>query len=322
MKDRPEGVEESDLVAVLADGWGVEATSMTYVPLGAGSYHWSVAQDGGRNVFVTVDDLGAEEGSRDAAFDALGRAFGTALALRRDAGLEFVVAPLPGRSGSTVWRLGSRYGVSVYLLVAGHAGQFGAHPPRDRAEMVALLARLHAATPVVATGAPRAGLALPGRDGLEHALTHLDHEWVGGPFAEPARRLLARRRQHVRGLLGDFDRLVEQVRADAPAWVITHGEPHPGNVIRGTAGLMLVDWDTVQIAPPERDLWMLAGDSGDVLADYALATGRPVTPAGLALYRRWWDLADIAIYVDELRRPHRATEDITASWRYLTGYLE
>lgn len=67
---------------------------------------------------------------------------------------------------------------------------------------------------------------------------------------------------------------------------------------------------------------MLAGDSGDVLADYALATGRPVTPAGLALYRRWWDLADIAIYVDELRRPHRATEDITASWRYLTGYLE
>ncbi|MBX6722098.1 MAG: phosphotransferase, partial [Dactylosporangium sp.] len=34
-----------------------------------------------------------------------------------------------------------------------------------------------------------------------------------------------------------------------------------------------------------------------------------------------WTLADIAAYVDELRGPHRATEDTAASLRYLAGYL-
>ncbi|WP_405151120.1 aminoglycoside phosphotransferase family protein [Sphaerisporangium sp. NBC_01403] len=322
MRDRPEGVEEAALVSALADGWGVEARSATYLPVGAGSYHWAVADGGGRQRFVTVDDLGFEDGSREAAFGALGRAYDTALALRRDAGLGFVVAPIPARTGSTVWRLDSRYAVSVFPMVDGEAGQFGAHRPQDLAEVVELLAELHQATPAVAAGAPRADLALPGRDRLQDALRDLDGEWAGGPFSEPARRLLAARADYVERSLGDFDRLVEQVRGTAADWVVTHGEPHPGNLIRGAAGLRLVDWDTVQVAPPERDLWMVAGDSGGVPAAYTRATGRPVHPAGLALYRLWWDLADIAIFVDELRRPHGTGEDITASWTYLKGYLE
>ncbi|MFJ2033753.1 phosphotransferase [Streptosporangium sp. NPDC087985] len=322
MRDRPEGVEETELVSVLADGWGVEVRSANYLPLGAGSYHWAVVDSGGQAFFVTVDDLGVEDGSREAAFGALGRAFDTALALRRDAGLGFVVAPIPSRTGSTVWRLDPRYAVSMFPMVEGEAGHFGAHRPEDRAEVVELLVELHQATPVIAADAPRTDLTLPGRDRLQDALNDLDRDWAGGPFSESARRLLAARADHVERLLGDFDRLVEQVRGTTAAWVVTHGEPHPGNLIRGAAGLRLVDWDTVQVAPPERDLWMVAGDSDDVLADYTRATGRPVAPAGLALYRLWWDLADIAIFVDELRRPHRAGEDITASWTYLRGYLE
>lgn len=129
-------------------------------------------------------------------------------------------------------------------------------------------------------------------------------------------------RDRLARLLADFDRLVEQVRQTSGDWVVTHGEPHPGNVIRGATGLHLVDWDTVQVAAPERDLWMLSGDSEEVLVAYARATGRPVAAAGLALYRLWWELADIAIFVAELRAPHRATQDITASWTYLNGYLQ
>ena len=40
-------------------------------------------------------------------------------------------------------------------------------------------------------------------------------------------------------------------------WVVTHGEPHPVNVMQTDAGRVLIDWDTVAIAPPERDLWMV-----------------------------------------------------------------
>ncbi|GAA4596335.1 hypothetical protein GCM10023194_68250 [Planotetraspora phitsanulokensis] len=334
MRDRPAGLAEAELMVALTEGWGIEPHSVEYLPVGAGSYHWSVLDRRGTASFVKVDDLGVDVAGRDEAFDRLGRSFATALALHRDAGLDFVLAPVATATDAPVMRLTSRYALSVYPMVAGAAGDFGAHRPEDRVEVVDLLAELHEATPIVADTASRADLVLPGRDRLEEALRDLDREWTGGPHAEPARELLSVHGGRVRRWLADFDRRVDQVRNTAAAWVVTHGEPHPGNVMRTPAGVRLIDWDTVQIAPPERDLWMLtpalarmlgddpAGDADDVIARYTRATGRTVTSAGLALYPLWWRLADIAVFVDELRRPHGTGEDIAASLTYLSGYLE
>lgn len=92
---------------------------MEYRPVGFGSYHWAVADDDGRRLFVTVDDLGGEEGSRKAAFNSLAQAFETALTLRRQAGLEAGrpgvrgrADPLPDRSSPAAARFAVR-GVGV-----------------------------------------------------------------------------------------------------------------------------------------------------------------------------------------------------------------
>lgn len=315
MKDRPEGVSDEDLAAALAQGWGLDVRSVAYRPVGFGSYHWAV-DTGSRRLFATVDVLHDAPAAR---LRLLGQALGTALALHRDAGLHFVVAPLPDAAGAPLRPLGDRHAVALFPLVEGEAGEFGPHPPQDRPEVLDLLVRLHAAD----VDAPRTELALPGRADLDEALSALDRPWQGGPYAEPARALLAGRATHVRALLAEFDRLADTVGSDSAPWVVTHGEPHPGNVIRGPRGLHLIDWDTVRLAPPERDLWMLGGDpaqlGGDpsLLAAYTRATGRALSPAALALYPLWWTLADIAVYVRTLRAPHRATPDITASWTYL-----
>ena len=331
MRDRPVGVSDGDLVAALAAGWGLDVRAVEYRPVGFGSYHWAVragdarddvqagdgsAPDAGpREFFVTVNALSGEPST---ALRELGRAFDTALALRRDAGLEFVVAPVPDRTGATVRPLGSGHCLSLFPLVDGVAGDFGPHRSEDLPGMLDLLVRLHRAE--AAPGTPSIAVVLPGRDDLDAALRDLGRAWTGGPYAEPARVLLSRRAAHLHDLLGQFDRLAGQVRDTSGSWVVTHGEPHPGNVIRGPEGLRLIDWDTVRLAPPERDLWMLDGDE-DLLACYARATGHRVSPAALALYRLWWDLADIAVYVSELRGPHEATQDTTAAWTYLVGYL-
>ena len=109
--------------------------------------------------------------------------------------------------------------------------------------------------------------------------------------------------------------------------MITHGEPHPGNVIRlpgrhpargeaGQAGarLALIDWDTVGLAPPERDLWMVATESGDEVRRYAELTGRPVDPAVLEFYRLRWALDDLSCFVRDLRAPHRRTPGAEDNW--------
>src|SRR5437762_1010282 len=64
------------------------------------------------------------------------------------------------------------------------------------------------------------------------------------------------------------------------ALVVTHSEPHPGNVIRTRAGLTVIDWDTVALVPRERDVCILQGRA-DALARYCARTGAPLDPGAL-----------------------------------------
>jgi hypothetical protein len=82
-----------------------------------------------------------------------------------------------------------------------------------------------------------------------------------------------------------------------------------------------VDWDFVQLAPPERDLWELAETDPSVLAAYTEATGTVVDSNALALFRMWYDLAEIAGYIELFRAAHGDTEDTAESWRNLEYFL-
>jgi len=319
------GIEERELRRVLADGWRIDAAAVEYAAVGGGSYHWLVRDREGDRRFVTVDDLdqkGWLGDTRDAVFEGLQKAMGTALALRSRATLRFVVAPIPTLGGETVRRLGSGHAVAVFPFLDGTAGTFGqVLSQRERAELVDMLAALHRSTPAAA-GASVCQLKLPRRRALEAALNELDQPWRGGPFGERVRALLAARRDQLRLLLESFDQLAGRVAATGLEPVITHGEPHGGNLVRVGTELLLVDWDTVGLAPPERDLWMVVSETGEGTARYTDATGRPVDPAALALYRLRWALDDISIFVRQLRSPHRHSADTEHWWAGLQHYME
>jgi spectinomycin phosphotransferase len=155
---------------------------------------------------------------------------------------------------------------------------------------------------------------VPGRRHLESGLAEVNETWAGGPFSEPARQALARHASDVAGLLALFDRLSREVARGSTEWVVTHGEPHAVNVIRNDERYLLVDWDTVAVAPPERDLWMLVGDTGGDADTYRDATGHQPVPAALDFFRLGWDLGDLAAYTEVLRSPHRNSEDTVKAY--------
>jgi Phosphotransferase enzyme family len=291
---RPSGLDETTLPGALAEAWEADVRALEYVPVGAGSYHWSAALGDGTRRFVTVDDLDMKPWlgeTRDAAFEGLRRAFDTAATLR-DAGLDFVVAPMRARDGTTVRRLDARHSVALFPFVDGEpTGIFHHETQEERAAVAALLAQLHAATPAVASVARRFELDIPGRASLETALVELDQPWNSGPFAERARRTIAEHAADVHAALAHVDRLAAEISPSG--WVVTHGEPHARNVLRGGRRRAIVDWDTVALAPAERDLWFV--EDGQA--------------AGLSYFRLAWDLADLAAYLDALRRPHEENED-------------
>jgi Ser/Thr protein kinase RdoA (MazF antagonist) len=317
MRDEPAGLDERELIAACRDGWAIDVTAIEYLPVGAGSYHWSVTDRRGARWFVKVDHVPGED-----ALEQLRASLTTALALHRDAGLDFVLAPVPAADGSVLRRLTFPYAQTVFPMIVGTTPGFGPHRREDLPEMIGLLTRLHRATPAVVHLAPRTGLRLPGREGLHEALADLGRPWTTGPYAEPARDLLSAHAAGVERWLADFDRLAGEVAAGPAPWVVTHGEPHPGNVLRTPAGTRFIDWGTVEIAPPERDLWMLTTAFTDMLGADPVGSDIPgINPAAVAYYRRRWELGDVVAYLDVLRRPHSTSADAAAALHFLTGNL-
>jgi spectinomycin phosphotransferase len=323
VRSEPEDIEESSVVAALRDSWGFDVAEANYAPVGAGSYHWKVVDKAGLRGFATVDDLDHKVwlgDTRDEAFDGLRGAFDVAVALR-EGGLRFVVAPVPAREGGSLRRLDERHAVALFPFVDGAAGEFGYFEGdhAGRSAVLAMLAELHESTLAVATDIRTSGLDLPGRHHLESALRALDETWAGGPLSEPARQAVRSSAAELAELLALADRLAAAARRRGGDWVVTHGEPHAGNVMQTAEGRVLVDWDTVALAPRERDLWMLVAGGADEAADiYAGATGTRPDDAALDFFRLTWELKDLAEYVNALRLPHREDDDTTSAYRALT----
>jgi aminoglycoside phosphotransferase (APT) family kinase protein len=317
----PDGLEARSVIDGLRDGWDFDVDGAEYAAVGGGSYHWVVADETGLRCFVTVDDLDQKAWlgpTRAAAFDGLRRAFDTSVALR-DAGLPFVVAPIPTRQGGSLRRLGSRYAIALFPFVEGEAGEFGYYENDEdgRRAVVAMLAELHEATAAAGSAVRTVGFDLPGRDHLEVALLDLDEAWTGGPLSEPAREAVRDSASVIAELLALADRLAADAQTRGGGWVVTHGEPHAANVMRAGKGRFLVDWDTVALAPPERDLWMPVVGGADAAARYLRATGTQVDEAALDFFRLTWDLKDLAEYLNVLRSPHQENDDTVRHYQAL-----
>ncbi len=238
------------------------------------------------------------------------------------AGLEFVVAPLRTTEGRSVRRLDDRYSIALLPFVDGVAGAFG--DARDRAARNDLLDRLielHRASDRVRGAAPVIDLELAERPAIAAAFAHMDEPWTGGPYSDRTRTWLYLHAADLSELVRKLEGLVQRTEAAVGRRVITHGEPHPGNVIQTPARLVLIDWDTAGLALPERDLWLVVDDADDC-ERYAEATGHRPDPNALALFALRWQLADIGIYLDVLRSPHVESADTEQSWLNLDRCLQ
>lgn len=298
------------VVGELLSRWGLEASTVEHAALGFGSHHWVAETTAGR-WFVTGDRVGT-------AGAGLERALAVARALA-DRGHDHVVAPLRSRAGAVLERHGP-WAVAVYPWLAGETLPDPMSPTHAH-EALRLVAAVHGDTEAVRDLAPVDDLALPSRASLESALQDLSRPWSGGPYAEPVRELLA---PHV-GLLLDrlaaYDALVALLGDSRDTWVLTHGEPHARNLIRTSAGLRLIDWDTAMLAPPGRDLFHLDPTGGEMAQAYAELTGRPVRQDELGFHRLRWALGEVADFTGWLRADHTDDADTRIAWASLQEEL-
>ena len=316
MRAKPPEIDEAELQRLLASEWHFVATSLSFEPLGAGSHHWIASDRDGSRRFVTVDDLRLKPWlgpDLDTRFEGLKNGYAIAARLHEH-GLGFVVGPIPTSRGEAFVRMNERFTVALFPFVEGSAGDFDELPETpERTAMLRMWAELHSATPEVRALATKRGFGVTLRLELEKSMRETGGEWSAGPLSRQARDWLALNRDHVIRALSAFDRVVQEVDRRGRELVITHGEPHGKNIIRSEGELHLIDWDTVALALPERDLWMLDDGTLDTFQPYVDAAGRAVDRDALTLYAMAWHLSDIALFIDLLRSRHADDADTRAA---------
>lgn len=324
MRDRPTDIDEAALASVLG-AWGLKPVMLTHAPVGFGDHHWVAAGADGRRTFVTVADLthkpycGPDTAT---AWTGLSRAMNTAATLGSELNAQdggpALVAPLRTGTGETLLRLTGRYAVSVFPYVDAPAGRFGqVLDSGARRALVERLAHLHGTRPPLAT--PTHHPALPDRPLLDAALAgRRRFRAESGPYAQRCDALLTANGTALRTTLEHFDSGTARLTSAAPAApiVVTHGEPHPGNILDPGGRTLLIDWDTVALAPPERDLWLATGAPAD-LSRYAELTGHHPDPDLLAYYELRWALDDITAALEVFGAPHPDTADTRQAWEGL-----
>ncbi|MCP2169954.1 spectinomycin phosphotransferase [Goodfellowiella coeruleoviolacea] len=293
MLSRPESVTDESVRQAVQHHWSVAASEISYLAVGFGAHHWRV---GGaqRQLFVTLDELAPRHTT-----ESLENAYAGAAVLAAS-GLEFVWPSLPATSGRfTVDFAGTGGALSVTPWLTGTTpSEAEAAEPAHLREVIALLDRLHRARPPAGLRRwrPRVDADFPRQLAAATA-----RPWLAGPLGEQARTAIRAELDQIGRWTDRYRELAAVAQRHQDRWVPTHGEPHHANQVVTSGGVVLVDWESLMLAPRERDLADLieAGAADDLDPDWAM----------VELFALDWRLAEIGEYTRWFTRAHSGNED-------------
>lgn len=282
MREPPPGFDAEDLLTAIRSGWNTDVVRVEHVAVGFGAHHWAAYVSNRPALFVTFDRLQPRRAAED-----LEAAYSGAVALRLT-GLEFVLAPLLGRAGSPI----VRFRDGALSCTPWQEGTSGGN--LDVVWTSRALARLHAVPPPEVI--PRWKPLVP-PDFADELELRLTRPWGPGPYADRARNAVGEHLADLARWTTRYHELATHTRTRA--WVATHGEPHSDNQLLTSRGRYLLDWESLKLAPPERDLRALADAGALVDAD----------PEMLEMFDLEWRLDEINQFATWFAAEHHGTQD-------------
>jgi spectinomycin phosphotransferase len=168
------------------------------------------------------------------------------------------------------------------------------------------------------------------RDSLKRSLAQLEQVRLVDPLAIKLATFLQVKRNEVDYLLARSEALAQVLQAQPQTFIICHADIHAGNILIDTEGVFyLVDWDTLILAPKERDLMYVGGGlmagkrtpQQEEALFYAGYGQTEIDPIALAYYRYARIIEDIAIYCEQILQT-TAGEDRVQALHYLRSNFQ
>jgi spectinomycin phosphotransferase len=289
-------IDAASLAHLLASEFGADDLTPTFVPAGGDSWSYRA---GPWWVSVRRDRQGHFPENYEAAREL------------RDAGYEFVLAPVRGQNGHVVHTVSGRP-VVVTEFVEARANYREGLAPAHRQELSRAVKELHSAR--VSADVRSESFDLPFADELEAALARAEAgSHTAGPLGSDVSELVSRNGVRIGDWREEIAVCQERCRASPGELVLTHGEPEPPNVlITPDDELLLLDWGDLLRAPPERDALSLR----------SLGIVPPARRDFLRFYELRWILSEVAEYVSRFTSPHEGNAEDLEKRAELARYLE
>lgn len=319
MLENPE-LEDEKLIACLRDEYGLKVTEITFLPLGADRHTAVYRAEAEEAYFVKL---------RSGDFD---ETTVTVPKLLHDQGVRQIIAPLHTNAGR-LWAQIDAFHVMVSPFVQGYHGFAIDLSARHWHEIGRALRGIHAVVlpPVLAMTLPRETYSPHWREVVRGFQRQVATTIFEEPIAAALATFLKSKANEINELLKYADRLSGTLQQQALPFALCHADIHVGNVLVDQSdNLYIVDWDTVMLAPKERDLMFFGAGMGgrtfsaaeEARLFYEGYGQVEIDLAALAYYRCERIVQDIAVYGEQLLLTDAGSADRAEGLRQLIGQFQ
>lgn len=313
----PLNISHTQLTSALESAYGLRVRRTDFLPLGADvdtAVYRVVAEDRS-SYFVKL---------RRGAFNESSVTYPKYL---HDQGVRHIIPALPVDNGE-LWTDVREFKLVLYPFVEGRDAYQVALSEQHWLAFGATLRRIHEVTPPasILRRLPREAYSDHWRATVKALLER------GGagldPLAADMVGFLESKRDDILRLIGRTEDLAADLEAQQLELRMCHADLHAGNLLVGEDdGFYLVDWDTLLLAPKERDLMfigagLMGGHRPSDEERELFFKGYGETEASdlaLAYFRFERIIQDIAAFGEELLSGEGGDEDRRQSLRYLKG---
>jgi len=292
MLEHPD-VDDAKIIDCLTENYGLKVVDLSFLPIG------NDVNSGAFRVRADSTDTHYYLKLRRGPFDQASVAVPAFLA---DGGSTHVIPPLPTRGHELQAHL-RPFTLVLYPFVEGRNAFQIPLTPSLWTELGVALKGLHSTVLPAAVQAllPRESFSVPSLRVVTHLLARIERETFQEPTAATLAEFIKSKRDVIRLIVRRAESLAHVLGMDDETFVPCHV------LVDGHGGLFLVDWDTLVLAPKERDLMFIGAGVGgawnqreEAILFYQGYGQAPVDHRALDYYRSERIVEDIAAYGEEI----------------------
>ncbi|TDG00627.1 aminoglycoside phosphotransferase family protein [Paenibacillus piri] len=259
--------EDGELLQCLNEAYGLDAVSLAFIPIGDAAYSYRIVCRSGVRYYLKLFDMD-NDGQRKNA-QALDHYLPLTWELYHQAMFQHLTVPIKnnGESFQTIFRNEA----AVLVLFSFVEGETLADAyPLSKPVVGAIaetLAEIHCeVTPRlrlerVACRTETYDISFAAE--LTNSLSALESGSFTDVYLKALRSLLLPRMSEIGSMIGLLRELQLSAQAVCRQPVLCHGDVWGGNLIVQEGRLMLLDWESCRLAPPERDVFGYLNDEFD-----------------------------------------------------------